>query len=45
LTFTDDVKETAPSWSPDGTQIAFTSWIPETFFEEGDVWVMNAGWN
>ena len=42
LTFTPDVQETWPTWSPDGTQIAFTS---DANDPSQDIWVMDASTN
>jgi TolB protein len=39
LTSTQDVQETWPTWSPDGTKIAYTSNAEDPF---QDVWVMDA---
>ena len=39
LTFTPDVQETWPTWSPDGMQIAFTS---DANDPSQDIWVMDA---
>ena len=38
LTATPNVQETWPAWSPDGTQIAFTSNAEDSF---QDIWVMD----
>jgi TolB protein len=42
ITFTADVQETWPSWSPDGTKIAYTSDAADPF---QDIWVMDADGN
>lgn len=39
LTFSSDAQETWPAWSPDGTQIAYTSNADD---DSQDVWVMDA---
>jgi len=39
LTFSPDVQETWPTWSPDGTKIAYTSDADDVF---QDIWVMDA---
>jgi dipeptidyl aminopeptidase/acylaminoacyl peptidase len=42
LTNTSDVWDSEPSWSPDGTRIAFTRIYPDQD-EREEVWVMDAG--
>jgi Tol biopolymer transport system component len=39
LTFSPDAQETWPAWSPDGTQIAYTSNADD---DSQDIWVMDA---